>query len=35
VRVDHLARAHLEVTLLLPVPAAHIAAIETNHDATI
>jgi len=30
--MDDLARDHLEMVLLLPVPAAHIAAIKTNHD---
>ncbi|MGI4795528.1 MAG: hypothetical protein ACRYG8_15925 [Janthinobacterium lividum] len=29
---DDLARDHLEVPLVPPVPAAHVAAIETNHD---
>jgi hypothetical protein len=29
---DDLARDHLEVPLLLSVPAAHIAAVETNHN---
>src|SRR3954470_3906803 len=28
--VDHFARDHLEVTLLLPMPAAHVAAIEPD-----
>jgi len=32
--MDDLARDHLEVPLLLPVSAVHIAAIETNHDGT-
>ena len=30
--VDHLARDHLEVWRLRPVPAAHVAAIKSNHD---
>ena len=30
--VDHLARDHLEVAPLPPVPAAHVAAIEPDHD---
>src|SRR4029450_11632126 len=30
--VDHLARNHLTVALLSPVPAAHVAAIEPDHD---
>ena len=29
--VDHLARDHLEMALLLPVPAADVAAIKSNH----
>jgi hypothetical protein len=32
--VDHLARDHLEVALFPPVPAAHIATIEPNHDGS-
>jgi hypothetical protein len=30
--VDHLARDHLEMTLLVPVPTADVAAIKPNHD---
>ena len=30
--VDHLARDHLEVALLLAVSAAHVAAVEPDHD---
>jgi len=30
--MDDLARDHLEMALLPPVSAAHVAAIETNHD---
>ena len=30
--VDHLARDHLKLSLLRPVPAADIAAIQPNHD---
>jgi hypothetical protein len=30
--VDHLARDHLEMALLLAVPAAHVAAIKPNYD---
>jgi len=32
--MDHLARNHLEAAPLCPVPAAHIAAIEPDHDRT-
>jgi hypothetical protein len=32
VGIDHLARDHLEVALLLPMAAAYVAAIEPNHD---
>src|SRR5271165_4076381 len=30
--VDHLACDYLEMALLLPVPAAHVAAVKPNHD---
>jgi len=30
--VDHLARNHREMALVSPVPAPHVAAVETNHD---
>ncbi len=30
--VDHLARYHLEMALVLPVPTADVAAIQPNHD---
>jgi hypothetical protein len=29
--VDHLARTHLEMALLLLVPAAHVAAVKPDH----
>jgi hypothetical protein len=30
--IDHLARDHLKMTLLLPVPTTHVAAIKPDHD---
>jgi hypothetical protein len=32
--VDHLARNHLEMALLLPVPVAHVAAVKPDHNGT-
>jgi hypothetical protein len=32
--INHLAHNHLEVPLLPPVPAAHIVAVEPNHDGS-
>jgi hypothetical protein len=34
VSIDHLARDHLEVAPLLAVPAAHVAAVEPDHDGS-
>jgi len=32
--MDHLARNHLEAAPLCPVPIAHVAAIQSDHDRT-
>jgi hypothetical protein len=32
ISVDHLARDHLEMALLLAVPAAHVPAVKPNHN---